>query len=134
MLYYTWNFFKNPIQGHSGNVFTTCRSCYKVLVPHLVIRSQFEDVKLLADKIEKDWRQVLADCFPKILVNILPYFAYQSHGKNEVAEQRDKASEVFDMLKDEKCLGKQVSILKCVNWVLCHLTDLKGTFIYAVKM
>ncbi|XP_074906086.1 serine-protein kinase ATM isoform X3 [Buteo buteo] len=83
------------------------RSCYKVLVPHLVIRSQFEDVKLLADKIEKDWRQVLADCFPKILVNILPYFAYQSHGKNEVAEQRDKASEVFDMLKDEKCLGKQ---------------------------
>lgn len=92
-----------------------CRSCYKVLVPHLVIRSQFEDVKLLADKIEKDWRQVLADCFPKILVNILPYFAYQSHGKNEVAEQRDKASEVFDMLKDEKCLGKQVSIFKCVN-------------------
>ncbi|KAM9602488.1 serine-protein kinase ATM isoform 2-T2 [Morphnus guianensis] len=83
------------------------RSCYKVLVPHLVIRSQFEDVKLLADKIEKDWRQVLADCFPKILVNILPYFAYQSHGKNDVAEQRDKASEVFDMLKDEKCLGKQ---------------------------
>ncbi|XP_052668315.1 serine-protein kinase ATM isoform X2 [Harpia harpyja] len=83
------------------------RSCYKVLVPHLVIRSQFEDVKLLADKIEKDWRQVLAGCFPKILVNILPYFAYQSHGKNDVAEQRDKASEVFDMLKDEKCLGKQ---------------------------
>ncbi|XP_040439477.1 serine-protein kinase ATM isoform X2 [Falco naumanni] len=82
-------------------------SCYKVLVPHLVIRSQFEDVKSLANKIEKDWRQVLADCFPKILVNILPYFAYQSHGKGEVAEQRDAASEVYDMLKDENCLGKQ---------------------------
>ncbi|NXW30571.1 ATM kinase, partial [Phaetusa simplex] len=83
------------------------RSCYKVLVPHLVIRSQFEDVKSLANKIEKDWRQVLADCFPKILVNILPYFAYQSHGKSEVAEQRDTASKVYDMLKDENCLGKQ---------------------------
>ncbi|KAM9300934.1 serine-protein kinase ATM isoform 3-T5 [Morus bassanus] len=83
------------------------RSCYKVLVPHLVIRSQFEDVKSLANKIEKDWRQVLADCFPKILVNILPYFAYQSHGKSEVAEQREIASKVYDMLKDENCLGKQ---------------------------
>ncbi|NXJ58989.1 ATM kinase, partial [Rostratula benghalensis] len=83
------------------------RSCYKVLVPHLVIRSQFEDVKSLASKIEKDWRQVLADCFPKILVNILPYFAYQSHGKSEVAKQRDTASKVYDMLKDENCLGKQ---------------------------
>ncbi|XP_062423249.1 serine-protein kinase ATM [Rhea pennata] len=83
------------------------RSCYKVLVPHLVIRSQFGDVKSLANTIEKDWRQVLADCFPKILVNILPYFAYESHGKSEVAEQRDAASKVYDMLKDENCLGKQ---------------------------
>uniref|UniRef100_A0A8C3N4A1 non-specific serine/threonine protein kinase n=1 Tax=Geospiza parvula TaxID=87175 RepID=A0A8C3N4A1_GEOPR len=83
------------------------RSCYKVLVPHLVIRSQFEDVKSLANKIEKDWRQVLADCFPKLLVNILPYFAYQGHEKSEVAEQREMASKVYDMLKDENCLGKQ---------------------------
>ncbi|XP_064027162.1 serine-protein kinase ATM isoform X2 [Pogoniulus pusillus] len=83
------------------------RSCYKVLVPHLVIRSQFEDVKLLANKIEQDWRQVLAECFPKILVNILPYFASQSHGKHEVAEQRETASKVYEMLKDENCLGKQ---------------------------
>uniref|UniRef100_A0A8C3U3C7 non-specific serine/threonine protein kinase n=1 Tax=Catharus ustulatus TaxID=91951 RepID=A0A8C3U3C7_CATUS len=83
------------------------RSCYKVLVPHLVIRSQFEDVKSLANKIEKDWREVLADCFPKLLVNILPYFAYQSHGKSEVAEQREMASKVYDILKDENCLGKQ---------------------------
>lgn len=102
---------KNVLQGHSGNVFTMCRSCYKVLVPHLVIRSQFEEVKSLANKIEKDWRQVLGDCFPKILVNILPYFAYQSHGNSEVAEQRDAASKVYDMLKHENCLGKQVSVL-----------------------
>ncbi|XP_065586131.1 serine-protein kinase ATM [Cyrtonyx montezumae] len=83
------------------------RSCYKVLVPHLVIRSQFEDVKSLGSKIGKDWRQILADCFPKILVNILPHFAYQSHGQREVAEQRETASKVYDVLKDENCLGKQ---------------------------
>ncbi|KAF2973693.1 hypothetical protein EK904_004535 [Melospiza melodia maxima] len=83
------------------------RSCYKVLVPHLVIRSQFEDVKSLANKIEKDWREVLADCFPKLLVNILPYFVCQSHERSEVAEQREMASKVYDMLKDENCLGKQ---------------------------
>uniref|UniRef100_A0A8C3XBW8 non-specific serine/threonine protein kinase n=1 Tax=Cyanoderma ruficeps TaxID=181631 RepID=A0A8C3XBW8_9PASS len=80
------------------------RSCYKVLVPHLVIRSQFEDVKSLANKIEKDWRDVLADCFPKLLVNILPYFVY---GKSEAAEQREMASKVYDKLMDENCLGKQ---------------------------
>uniref|UniRef100_A0A669QMV8 non-specific serine/threonine protein kinase n=1 Tax=Phasianus colchicus TaxID=9054 RepID=A0A669QMV8_PHACC len=83
------------------------RSCYKVLVPHLVIRSQFEDVKSLGSKIGKDWRQVLADCFPKILVNILPHFAYESHGQREIAEQRETASKVYDVLKDENCLGKQ---------------------------
>lgn len=109
--------FENPVEETSGNVFTTCRSCYKVLVPHLVIRSQFEDVKSLANKIEQDWRQVLAECFPKILVNILPYFASQSHGKREVAEQRETASKVYDMLKDENCLGKQVSLLNvCVEF------------------
>uniref|UniRef100_K7FFL2 non-specific serine/threonine protein kinase n=1 Tax=Pelodiscus sinensis TaxID=13735 RepID=K7FFL2_PELSI len=83
------------------------RSCYKVLVPHLVIRSQFEDVKSVANLIGKDWRQLLADCFPKILVNILPYFAYESHGDSEIAQQRDAAYKVYDMLKDENCLGKQ---------------------------
>lgn len=76
-----------------------------------MIRSQFEDVKSLADQIEKDWRQVLADCFPRILVYILPYFACESLGKSEVAEQRDTASKVYDMLKDENCLGKQVFLL-----------------------
>uniref|UniRef100_A0A7M4F6F5 non-specific serine/threonine protein kinase n=1 Tax=Crocodylus porosus TaxID=8502 RepID=A0A7M4F6F5_CROPO len=83
------------------------KSCYKVLVPHLVIRSQFEDVKSIANKIEKDWRNILADCFPKILVNILPYFAYQSDEDSEIVQQRETACKVYDMLTDEDCLGKQ---------------------------
>lgn len=111
MLYCAWDFFGSVIQGDFENVFAAYRSCYKVLVPHLVIRSQFDDVKSLANKIGKDWRQVLADCFPKILVNILPHFASQSHGQREVAEQRETASKVYDVLKDDNCLGKQVSVL-----------------------
>ncbi|XP_062471298.1 serine-protein kinase ATM [Pezoporus occidentalis] len=103
---YSLSSFPYVLLNHT-NLEEFYRSCYKVLVPHLVIRSQFEEVKSLANKIEKDWRQVLGDCFPKILVNILPYFAYQSHGNSEVAEQRDAASKVYDMLKDENCLGKQ---------------------------
>ncbi|KYO44923.1 serine-protein kinase ATM isoform X2 [Alligator mississippiensis] len=83
------------------------KSCYKVLVPHLVIRSQFEDVKSIANRIEKDWRNILSDCFPKILVNILPYFAYQSNGDSEIVLQRETACKVYDMLTDEDCLGKQ---------------------------
>ncbi|EMP35905.1 Serine-protein kinase ATM [Chelonia mydas] len=91
------------------------RACYKALVPHLVIRSQFEDVKSIANMIEKDWRQLLACCFPKILVNILPYFAYESHGDSEIAQQRDTAYKVYDMLKDENCLGKQIDNLSHSN-------------------
>uniref|UniRef100_A0A8C8SAM0 non-specific serine/threonine protein kinase n=1 Tax=Pelusios castaneus TaxID=367368 RepID=A0A8C8SAM0_9SAUR len=91
------------------------RSCYKILVPHLVIRSQFEDVKSIANVIEKDWQQLLADCFPKILVNILPYFAYESQGDSEIAQQRDTAYKVYDLLKDENCLGKQIDNLSHSN-------------------
>ncbi|XP_056650415.1 serine-protein kinase ATM isoform X2 [Monodelphis domestica] len=87
------------------------RSCYKVLIPLLVIRSQFEDVKSIADQIQKDWKSLLADCFPKILVNILPYFAFESTGDMDISERRDIATKVYDMLKDENILGKQIDHL-----------------------
>ncbi|XP_028903598.1 serine-protein kinase ATM isoform X1 [Ornithorhynchus anatinus] len=83
------------------------RSCYKVLIPHLVIRSQFDDVKSIADEIQKDWKSLLTDCFPKILVNILPYFVYEEVGDPDISQQRAIASKVYDMLKDESFLGKQ---------------------------
>ncbi|XP_036180388.1 serine-protein kinase ATM isoform X7 [Myotis myotis] len=84
------------------------RSCYKVLIPHLVIRSDFDEVKSIANHIQKDWKCLLIDCFPKILVNILPYFAYESIGDTGMAQQRETATKVYDMLKDENLLGKQV--------------------------
>uniref|UniRef100_A0A803T187 FAT domain-containing protein n=1 Tax=Anolis carolinensis TaxID=28377 RepID=A0A803T187_ANOCA len=84
------------------------RSCYKMLIPQLVIRNQFEEVKCIADKIKREGKQLLAHCFPKILVNILPYFAYQNHEDDEFAEKRQRASKVYETLKSECCLGRQL--------------------------
>ncbi|XP_042342685.1 serine-protein kinase ATM [Plectropomus leopardus] len=81
-------------------------SSYQVLIPHLVFLDDFEQVKSIGRYIEKDWKELLADCFPKIMVNILPYFA--SPGQDsQVAQQREKAHRVYDLLKDASCLGKQ---------------------------
>ncbi|XP_041851361.1 serine-protein kinase ATM isoform X1 [Melanotaenia boesemani] len=81
-------------------------SSYQVLIPHLVFLDDFEQVKSIGRYLERDWRHLLADCFPKIMVNILPYFAL--HGQDsQVAQQREKAHRVYDLLKDTSCLGKQ---------------------------
>ncbi|XP_061484637.1 serine-protein kinase ATM isoform X2 [Rhineura floridana] len=84
------------------------RSCYKVLIPQLVVRDQFDEVKSIANKINKEERPLLAHCFPKILVNILPYFADQNHEDGDIAQKRETAHKVYDRLKDENCLGKQL--------------------------
>ncbi|XP_073469598.1 serine-protein kinase ATM [Aquarana catesbeiana] len=82
------------------------RSCYKMLIPHLVIRSDFEEVKSIAQCIEEDWKVLLGACFPRILVNILPYFVSDCSGDSD-RKKREVASNVYDLLQDEKCLGKQ---------------------------
>ncbi|KAF6332533.1 ATM serine/threonine kinase [Rhinolophus ferrumequinum] len=97
------------------NVEDFYRSCYKVLIPHLVIRSRFDEVKSIANQIQEDWKHLLTDCFPKILVNILPYFAYESTGESGMAQQRETATKVYDMLKDENLLGKQIDHLFVTN-------------------
>ncbi|XP_037361576.1 serine-protein kinase ATM [Talpa occidentalis] len=91
------------------------RSCYKVLIPHLVIRSQFDEVKYIANQIQEDCKSLLTDCFPKILVNILPYFAYEGSGESGMAQQREIATKVYDILKDENLLGKQMDHLFISN-------------------
>lgn len=82
-------------------------STHQVLIPHLVFLDDFEQVKSIGRCLEKDWRDLLADCFPKIMVNILPYFALSGQD-SQVAQQRDKAHRVYELLKDGSCLGKQV--------------------------
>lgn len=81
-------------------------SYYQVLVPHLVFMDDFEQVKSISRYLGKDWRAVLADCFPKMMVNILPYFALPGQDA-QVAQQREKAHRVYDLLKEANCLGKQ---------------------------
>ncbi|XP_034265463.1 LOW QUALITY PROTEIN: serine-protein kinase ATM [Pantherophis guttatus] len=84
------------------------RSCYKILIPQLIIRDQFEEIKSIASQIETEERHLLAQCFPKILVNILPYFAFQNHEDSEFTQKTNTASRVYDMLTDENYLGKQL--------------------------
>lgn len=78
-----------------------------MLIPHLVFLDDFEQVKSIGRCLEKDWKELLADCFPKIMVNILPYFALRGQDAL-VAQQREKAHRVYDLLKDSSYLGKQV--------------------------
>lgn len=80
-----------------------------MLIPHLVFLDDFEQVKSIGRYLDKDWRELLADCFPKIMVSILPYFALPGQD-SQVAQQREKAHRVYDLLKDASCLGKQVKI------------------------
>ncbi|XP_076969163.1 serine-protein kinase ATM isoform X2 [Tamandua tetradactyla] len=97
------------------NVEDFYRSCYKVLIPHLVIRSHFDEVKSIANQIQENWKSLLTDCFPKILVNILPYFAYEDTGDSGMSQQRETAAKVYDILKDENLLGKQIDHLFISN-------------------
>lgn len=79
-----------------------------MLIPHLVFLDDFEQVKSIGRYLEKDWKELLADCFPKIMVNILPYFALSGQDA-QVAQKREKATKVYELLKDASCLGKQVN-------------------------
>lgn len=65
-------------------------------------------MKSIGRCLQKDWKELLADCFPKILVNILPYFVLRGQ-EPAVAQQREKADRVYELLKDGSYLGKQVT-------------------------
>ncbi|MEQ2193416.1 hypothetical protein XENOCAPTIV_024621, partial [Xenoophorus captivus] len=81
----------------------------KMLIPHLVFLDYFEQVKSIGRCLERDWRHLLADCFPKMMVNILPYFALKGQD-SQVAQQREKAHRVYNLLTDASCLGKKVKL------------------------
>ncbi|XP_019720538.1 serine-protein kinase ATM [Hippocampus comes] len=100
---YTLESFPFTLLDH-GTLKDFYSSSYQVLIPHLVFLDDFEQVKSIGRYLERDWRELLADCFPKIMVNILPYFALSGQ---ETAQQREKAHRVYDLLKDANCLGKQ---------------------------
>ncbi|CAN9511502.1 unnamed protein product [Ophioblennius macclurei] len=102
---YTLGSFPYALLGHNA-VTDFYRSSYQVLVPQLVVLDDFEQVKSIGRCLEKDWKELLVDCFPKIMVNILPYFALSGQD-SLVAQQREKARRVYNLLEDAGCLGKK---------------------------
>ncbi|KAF3692958.1 Serine-protein kinase ATM [Channa argus] len=102
---YTLGSFPYTLLDHN-TVKDFYNSSYQVLISHLVFLDDFEQVKSIGRCLDKDWTELLADCFPKIMVIILPYFALSGQD-SQVAQQRDKAHRVYDKLKDANCLGKQ---------------------------
>ncbi|XP_023669570.2 serine-protein kinase ATM [Paramormyrops kingsleyae] len=102
---YTLESFPYALLGHV-TLEDFYRSSYHVLVPHLVFLDDFEQVKSIGAMLNLDWKQLLANCFPKIMVNILPHFALPA-SDSQVAVQRETANRVYDLLKDANCLGKQ---------------------------
>ncbi|KAM8853870.1 serine-protein kinase ATM [Synchiropus picturatus] len=115
---YTLGSFPVSLLDHS-TVRDYYNSCYQVLVPHLVFLDDFDQVKSIGRCLEKDWRELLADCFPKIMVNILPYFALPDQDA-DVARQRETAHRVYQLLKDADCLGKQ----QIDSLIRSHLPDI----------
>ncbi|XP_051534451.1 serine-protein kinase ATM isoform X2 [Myxocyprinus asiaticus] len=102
---YTLQSFPYTLLGYS-DLEEFYRSSYHVLIPHLVFLNDFEEVKSIGGHLNQDWKQLLSNCFPKIMVNILPHFALAGQDA-QVAQQREKAHKVYDLLKDSNCLGKQ---------------------------
>ncbi|KAJ7995488.1 hypothetical protein DPEC_G00245090 [Dallia pectoralis] len=102
---YTLESFPYTLLNH-----TTLNDFYRfsnqVLIPHLVFLDCFEQVKAIGDSLDEDWKELLAISFSKIMVNILPYFALSGQDV-QVAQQKEKATRVYDLLKDSNCLGKQ---------------------------
>ncbi|KAJ8400321.1 hypothetical protein AAFF_G00397040 [Aldrovandia affinis] len=102
---YSLGSFPHTLLNHASLQDFYRSSCH-VLIPHLVYLDDFEQVRTIGAELGRDWKQLLAECFPKIMVNILPYFALSGHDPH-TAQQRDKAHRVYDLLKDSSCLGKQ---------------------------
>lgn len=77
---------------------------------------------------------MLADCFPKIMVNILPYFALSGQDAR-VAQQRETAHRVYGLLKEPSCLGKQVSRAadSAAAWMSCASHVCLGLFSVAAS-
>lgn len=105
-------------------------SSYQVLIPHLVFLDDFEQVKSIGTHLGNDWKKLLANCFPKIMVNILPYFAVSGQDA-QVAQQREKAHRVYDLLKDSNCLGKPVR-KRCLESLCLQLNVLNSVGCYHV--
>ena len=76
-----------------------------VLVPELVVNKDLGTLQNIAAALDRDWKEVLIECIPKILVHILPLFAASKLGETRddesVRKRTSKATACYDLLIKE---------------------------------
>ena len=86
------------------------RSYMPVVIPELVVNKDLKTVQEIAAALDRDWKEMLRDCIPKILVHILPLFAASKLGETgedeQVKRRTSKATACYDLLTRE--ISKEV--------------------------
>ena len=86
------------------------RSYLSVVIPELVVNKDLKTVQEIAAALDRDWKEMLRDCIPKILVHILPLFAASKLGETgedeQVKRRTSKATACYDLLTRE--ISKEV--------------------------
>ena len=81
------------------------RSYLTELIPELVVNKDLQTIQEIASSLDQDWKKILQDCVPKILVHILPLFAASRLGESgedeHVKRRTSKATACYDMLIKE---------------------------------
>ena len=86
------------------------RSYLPIVIPELVVNKDLKTVQEIAAALDRDWKEMLRDCIPKILVHILPLFAASKLGETgedeQVKRRTSKATACYDLLTRE--ISKEV--------------------------
>ena len=90
------------------------------MIPELVVNKDLQTVQEIALSLDQDWKEILRDCVPKILVHILPLFAasrLSETGEDEIVKRRtSKATACYDMLISE--ISNEVCIVQVLVYIL----------------
>ncbi|XP_006815117.1 serine-protein kinase ATM-like [Saccoglossus kowalevskii] len=76
---------------------------FKVMIPYIIMNNKIELVQTLGAELQTDWKQLLVECFPQIIVHIIPTFAHTREGEdfsNEQKKRKAHASQVLTTLQD----------------------------------
>lgn len=93
-----------------------CRENYRRLVPYLVMHDGLEQVHTLASTIGREARSVMQECFPDVVVYVLPLFATES------AQQSDKNPDAKQRLEQAIiCYHKFEEEISKTVWVASHI-------------
>ena len=87
------------------------------MIPELVVNKDLQTIQEIAASLDCNWKEMLRDCIPKILVHILPLFAASKLGETgedeNVKRRTSKATACYDLLTKE--ISKEVFVLQLLN-------------------